>query len=69
MASTSSPLPTVAERESMADLLGDCRRMARHWSTPAPAATAPKTGPAGLHGITVPAASAHVVDEMAEFGD
>jgi hypothetical protein len=57
-----------AEPESLEQLIGDCRQMAAHWKTPpgkAPAAPAP----AGPGGITVPAASAHVVAGMAEFGD
>ncbi|SHL86705.1 hypothetical protein SAMN05216499_106290 [Actinacidiphila paucisporea] len=52
----------------MEQLIGDCRQMAAHWRVPVSGErTAP--APAGLHGITVPAASAHVVAGMAEFGD
>ncbi|MEW2520416.1 hypothetical protein [Actinacidiphila alni] len=58
----------LAEPESLDQLIGDCRRMAAHWNTPA--ATAKKTAvPAVPHGIVVPPASAHVVSGMAEFGD
>lgn len=71
MASTSSPLPPVAEpdasSETLAELLGDCRRMAPHWTVPAHAAPS-HVAPSKLHGITVPPASAHVVDGMAEYG-
>jgi hypothetical protein len=42
--------------------------MARHWKTPAAHEQA-VVAPASLHGITVPAASAHVVRGMAEYGD
>jgi hypothetical protein len=42
--------------------------MAARWRTPARREPAPVT-PAGLHGVTVPASSAHVVDEMAEYGE
>ncbi|WP_327291513.1 hypothetical protein [Streptomyces sp. NBC_01198] len=52
----------------MEQLIGDCRRMAAQWHVPAGAERA-AAAPAGLHGITVPAASAHVVAGMAEFGD
>ncbi|MBD0736137.1 hypothetical protein BGM09_23755 [Streptomyces sp. CBMA29] len=58
----------LAEPESLDQLLGDCRRMAAHWHTPAARAQA-VVAPASLHGIVVPPASAHVVRGMAEFGD
>lgn len=61
-----APAP-LAEPDSMEELIGDCRKMAAHWNS-APAA-APAERAAGLHGITVPAASAHVVAGMAEYGD
>jgi hypothetical protein len=41
--------------------------MAQHWQTPAAHAPAAVT-PGTLHGITVPPASAHVVDGMSEYG-
>ncbi|WUH93929.1 hypothetical protein OG900_29960 [Streptomyces sp. NBC_00433] len=62
-----APVP-LAEPDSMEQLIGDCRRMAEHWRVPAGSERTP-AAPAGLHGITVPAASAHVVAGMAEFGD
>lgn len=66
------PSSSVAgEPESLEELIGDCRRMAPRWS--AAAARRPSAVPgfaaANLHGITVPPASAHVVDGMAEYGD
>ncbi|MCZ4121652.1 hypothetical protein [Streptomyces sp. H39-S7] len=67
MASTSSPVSPVVETDSLAELLGDCRRMAPHWAVPAHAAPS-AAAPSSLHGITVPLASAHVVDGMAEYG-
>jgi hypothetical protein len=61
-----------AEPDSLAELLGDCRSMARDWApAPAdrdPAADAAASGGAGLRGVTVPAATAHVVAGMAEYG-
>jgi hypothetical protein len=61
----------TSDPESLAELLVDCRRMAPHWEVPVlerrekPAAVAV----ANLRGITVPAASALVVNGMAEYGD
>jgi hypothetical protein len=62
------PSSPLGEPETLQQLLGDCHRMALHWKTPAPHEQAVVL-PAGLHGITVPAASAHVVSAMAEYGD
>lgn len=69
-ARATSPLAPVplAEPDSLEQLIGDCREMAAHWRVPAATERA-AVAPAGLHGITVPAASAHVVAGMAEFGD
>lgn len=65
---SSPPSAAIAEPESLDQLIGDCRQMAEHWKSPAAKAPAP-TAPAGLRGIVVPPASAHVVEGMAEFGD
>ncbi|HEY3481943.1 MAG TPA: hypothetical protein VGL02_23855 [Streptomyces sp.] len=62
------PASPLADPESLEQLIGDCRQMAEHWKVPAAKAQS-VVAPASLHGITVPAASAHVVDGMAEFGD
>ncbi|MFD4635616.1 hypothetical protein ACFVYR_38050 [Streptomyces sp. NPDC058284] len=59
---------TVDAPESMETLRGDCARMAPHWTVPAVAASAP-VPPSLIHGITVPSASARLIDEMAEYGD
>jgi hypothetical protein len=61
------PSSPLSEPESLEQLIGDCRRMAQHWKTPAPQ-TETVVAPSGLHGITVPPASAHVVRGMAEYG-
>ncbi|MET8129710.1 hypothetical protein ACFRCW_43130 [Streptomyces sp. NPDC056653] len=61
----------IAPRESeisLAELRGDCARMAPHWVVPATAAPIPVT-PSLIHGVTVPAASARLIDSMAEYGD
>lgn len=57
----------LAEPDSLEQLVGDCRRMAARWHTPA--AAAPAAPSAGPHGITVPAKSAQAVAGMSEYGD
>ncbi|MGA4848410.1 hypothetical protein ACOBQB_19910 [Streptomyces sp. G5(2025)] len=54
--------------ESMETLRGDCARMAPHWVAPTRAAGAP-VPPSLIHGVTVPPASARLLDEMSEYGD
>ncbi len=58
----------VAEPESLDELRGDCARMASQWVTAsaAPPAPVPLTR---IHGITVPPASARLLDGMSEYGD
>ncbi|MGW8798614.1 hypothetical protein ACWGN9_16290 [Streptomyces sp. NPDC055775] len=61
----------IAPRESeisLAELRGDCARMAPHWVVPATAAPTP-VAPSLIHGVTVPAASARLIDSTAEYGD
>ncbi|MEE1792551.1 hypothetical protein PUR28_17540 [Streptomyces sp. BE308] len=61
----------TAPRESemsLAELRGDCARMAPHWVVPAKTATAPVT-PSLIHGVSVPLASARLIDAMSEYGD
>jgi hypothetical protein len=65
---TTLPTNPPAEPESLAQLIGDCHKMAPHWETKVGEKTA-AVAPSRLHGITVPPASAHVVDGMAEYGD
>ncbi|MET8676465.1 hypothetical protein ABZW18_02380 [Streptomyces sp. NPDC004647] len=66
----STPQPLSAEPESLAQLRGDCARMASHWSA-APAAPHPHepVSPSRIHGIEVPPTSAHLLDGMSEYGD
>lgn len=66
--STVKPLAAESEPESLAELLGDCRRMAAHWEAPAREKSA-VVAPSSLRGVTVPAASAHLVNGMADYGD
>jgi len=59
--------PPAGDNESLAQLIGDSRRMAPHWEVPAaddPADVVPHR----LRGITIPTESAHAVDGMADYG-
>ncbi|SCK25108.1 hypothetical protein [Streptomyces sp. WMMB 322] len=67
----------AADPESMDELLGDCARMAPHWTEPAWALhipadrDVPAVGAASheaLHGVRVPAASARMLEGMSEYG-
>lgn len=62
---------TIVPRESemsLAELRGDCARMAPHWVVPEKAAAKP-VEPARIHGVTVPPSSARLIDSMADYGD
>ncbi|MDX2935792.1 hypothetical protein [Streptomyces ipomoeae] len=52
----------------LAALRGDCARMVPHWAAPAKVITAP-VSPSLIHGVTVPATSARLVDAMSDYGD
>ncbi|KWT60373.1 hypothetical protein ADL21_19340 [Streptomyces albus subsp. albus] len=65
-ATASRRSPGSAEPESMAQLLGDCARMAPRWRS---GPQAPRPPARELHGITVPASSAALVSGMSEYGD
>jgi len=61
----------IAPRESesgLAELRGDCARMAPHWVVPARIIPA-RVMPARINGVTVPPASARLIDSMPEYGD
>ncbi|MCX4667743.1 hypothetical protein OG453_13880 [Streptomyces sp. NBC_01381] len=60
--------PVELPSETLETLRGDCARMAPHWVAPA-AATAAPVSPALIHGVTVPTASARLIDGMSEYGD
>ncbi|MFJ1698529.1 hypothetical protein ACIOHC_25965 [Streptomyces sp. NPDC088252] len=53
---------------SLAELRGDCARMAPHWVTPAKPSPVP-VAPSRIHGVTVPPASARLIDAMSDYGD
>ncbi|MFD8692619.1 hypothetical protein [Streptomyces sp. NPDC059651] len=61
----------IASRESettLAELRGDCARMAPHWVVPTRTVSTP-VAPSLIHGVTVPPASARLIDATAEYGD
>ena len=51
----------------LAALRGDCARMAPHWAAP-DRITALPVSPSRIHGVTVPLASARLVDAMPYYG-
>ncbi|MEO3973024.1 hypothetical protein [Streptomyces sp. CAU 1734] len=59
---------TLRETEfTLAQLRGDCARMAPHWVVPAVAAPAP-VSPSRIHGVFVSADSARLVSRMPAYG-
>ncbi|MBM7438505.1 hypothetical protein [Streptomyces sp. HB132] len=53
---------------SLAELRGDCARMAPHWTVPARTATK-RVEHSRIHGVTVPPSSARLIDSMSDYGD
>lgn len=61
--------PTAPEPEGdLASLRGDGARMAPRWAVPDRNTAAP-VSPSLIHGVTVPPASARLLDAMSEYGD
>ncbi|WP_406389522.1 hypothetical protein [Streptomyces sp. NBC_00887] len=61
----------IVSRESemsLAELRGDCARMAPHWVVPVKTVTDP-VAPSLIHGVTVPPYSSRLIDAMSEYGD
>ncbi|GGV16086.1 hypothetical protein AB0I84_18045 [Streptomyces spectabilis] len=54
--------------ETWETLRGACTRMVPHWAVPSVPAGTP-VPPSRIHGVTVPAASARLLDGMSEYGD
>lgn len=67
MTKHSSPGESRESDMSLAQLRGDCARMAPHWVVPAAAVPAP-VPPSLIHGVVVPAASARLLDSMSPYG-
>ncbi|USQ87873.1 hypothetical protein NFX46_31575 [Streptomyces phaeoluteigriseus] len=62
-----APAPADLE-DDLASLRGDCARMAPHWTAPEKSTARPV--PLSLiHGVTVPAASARLLEAMPEYGN
>ncbi|MFF4184018.1 hypothetical protein ACFYZ9_12585 [Streptomyces sp. NPDC001691] len=58
----------VAREQGLAELRGDCARMAPHWVVPVTAAPAP-VPPSRIHGVTIPPSSVRLIAGMSEYGD
>ncbi|MFD9444862.1 hypothetical protein ACFWBR_08765 [Streptomyces sp. NPDC060006] len=63
-----APLGPEGVAGGLAELRGDCARMVPHWSAPA-RITALPVSPSLIHGVTVPPASARLLDGMSDYGD
>lgn len=64
----SNHIASFESETGLAELRGDCARMAPHWVVPAKAAATP-VAPSRIHGVSVPSASAKLIDATAEYGD
>ncbi|WP_340380574.1 hypothetical protein U5640_32830 [Streptomyces sp. SS7] len=61
--------PAPADLEGgLAALRGDCARMAPHWAAPEKIASRP-VSPSRIHGVSVPARSARLLEAMPEYGN
>ncbi|MGW1766910.1 hypothetical protein ACWCQL_22930 [Streptomyces sp. NPDC002073] len=65
--SATSTADRTAE-SGLAQLLGDCARMAPHWAVPAGPAPV-RVAPSQIHGISVPPSSARLIAGTAAYGD
>jgi hypothetical protein len=67
---SSDARPGRGEPESLAELVGDCVRMARHWpQVPHTPPVAPPTPWKRIAGVSVPGSSADLLDGMSDYGD
>ncbi|MEU6475618.1 hypothetical protein ABZ858_01780 [Streptomyces sp. NPDC047017] len=54
----------------LASLRGDCARMAPRWASAGRGAEAVRpVSPARIHGVSVPASSARLLEAMSDYGD
>ncbi|MFB7331848.1 hypothetical protein FNH09_10715 [Streptomyces adustus] len=61
--------PAPADLEGgLASLRVDCARMVPHWAAPDRFTPLP-VSPSLIHGVTVPSASARLLDAMSDYGD
>ncbi|MEU8570631.1 hypothetical protein AB0C51_20180 [Streptomyces pathocidini] len=70
-AAASAPASAAVEPESLAELRGDCARMAPHWAVrDGDLAPVPEpVPPSRIHGVRVPPSAARLLDGMSEYGD
>ncbi|MFF5189571.1 hypothetical protein ACFY30_38400 [Streptomyces sp. NPDC000345] len=52
----------------LASLRGDCARMVPHWAAPEKISSRP-VSPSRIHGVTVPARSARLLEAMPDYGN
>jgi hypothetical protein len=62
-----APAPDETDAD-LASLRGDCARMAPYWAARDRAAARP-VPPSLIHGVSVPPASARLLDAMSDYGD
>ncbi|MFH8803595.1 hypothetical protein ACH4F6_28975 [Streptomyces sp. NPDC017936] len=62
-----APAPADLDGD-LASLRGDCARMAPHWTAPEKTAARP-VPPSLIHGVSVPAASARLLEAMPDYGN
>ncbi|GGJ47436.1 hypothetical protein [Streptomyces brasiliensis] len=62
-----APAPADLEGD-LASLRGDCEQMAAHWAVPEHVDARP-VPPSLIHGVSVPAKSARLLDAMSDYGD
>ncbi|MFF4395874.1 MULTISPECIES: hypothetical protein [unclassified Streptomyces] len=62
-----APVPADLDGD-LASLRGDCARMAPHWAVADRDSSVP-VPPSLIHGVTVPVASARLLDAMSDYGD
>ncbi|MER5913251.1 hypothetical protein ABT124_22880 [Streptomyces sp. NPDC001982] len=62
-----APAPADLEGD-LASLRGDCALMAPHWAVPKHSDARP-VPPSLIHGVSVPAKSARLLDAMSDYGD
>jgi hypothetical protein len=62
-----APAPDDLEGD-LASLRGDCARMVPHWAAPEKSVSRP-VPPSLIHGVTVPAASARMLEAMPDYGN
>jgi hypothetical protein len=64
------PGPSLRARDTdftLAELLGDCARMAPHWAVPRSETPAP-VAPSRIHGVVVPESSVRLLGGMSAYG-